>query len=80
MKGKEEQAKLLAAFGPKKFNMTAEINSCVETNDADYSPCKIRLFETKSLPQDQFKLFMFCHMHKCSDYCLVKKKKKKQSH
>ncbi len=46
---KEEQAKLLAAWARKKFNMTAEINNDVKTNEADYSPCKIRLFETKSL-------------------------------
>ena len=74
---KEEQAKLLAAWARKKFNMTAEINNDVKTNEADYSPCKIHLFETKSLQQDQFELCMFCHMHQCSDYCLVKKKKKK---
>ena len=56
--------------------MTAEINVEYESCQSEDSPCKIRLFETKSLFQDQFELCMFCQIHKCSDYCLKKKKNK----
>ncbi len=77
---KKEQAKLLAAWAWKRFNMTAEINNSVETNEADHSPCKIRFLKPSLYIKINFN-------YVCSAICIYaviiawsRKKRRKQSH
>jgi hypothetical protein len=61
--------------------MTAEVDQCDSDHDENYSPCKVRFSEvescTRGQKRDQKLLCHFCQIHKCSDYCLRKVKKKR---
>jgi hypothetical protein len=71
---KKKQARILAKWARKKFNLTAELQSEKDYSNEGISPCKLRFGETISLNEDARNLCMFCQIHKCNDYCMRKSK------
>ena len=67
---KDKQTEALAKWARETFNLTASLDTNVKVNPNTPNPCTVRFCQTSSIAEDQVKLCNFCHMHKCSEYCL----------
>jgi hypothetical protein len=78
LKGNEtEQARVLGDWARSTFQMTANLDENATLSSSEESPCKQRCCQTSNVEQDQASLCNFCQIHKCNDYCLRTKKKRK---
>ena len=73
------QAELISGWAKKHFGMTAEIKSNNEvTRDTQtMKGSRIRLSDVRDYQQDLSTLCAECQMHRCSEYCMRRKKHNK---
>jgi hypothetical protein len=72
-----KQEHLLGQWASTIFDLKASIDDFfLEGTTTNIVPCCKHLCQVSDFREDQFNLLQKCQMHKCSDYCLRKMKKK----
>jgi hypothetical protein len=67
---KAKQTETLAKWARETFNLTASLDPNIKVSTNSPNPCTVRFCQTSSIAEDQVSLSNFCHMHKCSEFCL----------